>query len=185
MDFSENEIISRVQNGETHFFGELYEIYIKKIFAFIYYKTHHRETAQDLTSQTFMKALEKISTFDSDKGSFNSWIYQIARNSVCDHFRSFQFDKNIDDIWDLTSSDDVPRDVANKIQLEEVREGLQKLSPQQREIIILRVWEGLKFSEISEILSKSEAACKMDFSRGIKNLKKEVILTLLFTSLTF
>lgn len=185
MELPENEIVSRVQNGETQFFGALYELYLKKIFVFIYYKTHHRETAQDLTSQTFMKALEKISTFDSGRGRFNSWIYGIARNSVTDHFRSFHFAKNIEDVWDLTTGEDVVRDVSNKIQLEEIRVGLQKLSPQQREIIILRVWQGLKFSEISEILGKSEAACKMEFSRGIKNLEKEVILVLLLVSLTF
>jgi RNA polymerase sigma-70 factor, ECF subfamily len=185
MPLNESELISRVQSGEAEYFGELYESYARRIFVFIYYKTHHRETAEDLTSKTFMKALEKISTFDSDKGSFNSWIYQIARNLVCDHYRSLKFTKDIEDVWDLSSSEDIARDIGNKDQLEEVRVGLQKLSPSQREIIILRVWEGLSYAEIAEAVGKSEAACKMDFGRGVKSLKKEILLLLLVTPLMF
>lgn len=185
MSLDENQLISRTQAGERDCFAELYEAYAQKIFAFVYYKTHHRETAEDLVSQTFMKALEKITTFDATRGSFNSWIYQIARNSVCDHYRSLKFTKDIEDAWDISSDEDIARDIGDRDQLEDVRVGLEKLSPQQREIIILRVWEGMKFSEIAEAVGKSEAACKMDFGRGVRKLKKEVVLLLLVVSLSF
>ena len=185
MDPQESELISRVQNGETESFAELYDSYIRRIFAFVYSKTHHRQTAEDITSQVFMKALEKISTFDADKGSFNAWIYQIARNQVCDHYRSLKLTKDIEDVWDLDSGEDLARDIANQDQLEEIRRGMQELSPQQREIITLRVWQGLSHAEIADIIGKSEAACKMDFGRGIKKLKKEVVLLLFITALSF
>ncbi|MFH1375794.1 MAG: sigma-70 family RNA polymerase sigma factor [Patescibacteria group bacterium] len=185
MGLTESEIISRVQSGETEIFSELYEAYVRKIYAFIFYKTHHRESAEDLSSQTFLKALNKINSFDQEKGTFQAWLYQIARNGVTDHYRSLKISSNIEDVWDLSSGDDVARDASVRDQLAEVQGALQRFSPAQREIVILRVWEGLHYAEIAEIVGKSEAACKMDFSRTIKNLKKEIILTLLLLPLTF
>lgn len=60
MAFSEQQVISQCQQGQLDGFGQLYDLYIKKIYNFIYYKTHHQQTAEDLTSQTFLKALSKI-----------------------------------------------------------------------------------------------------------------------------
>ncbi|MFH0834707.1 MAG: sigma-70 family RNA polymerase sigma factor [Patescibacteria group bacterium] len=180
-----NEIAERVVHGETKYFAEIYELFAQKIFAFIFYKTFHRETAEDLTSQTFIRALEKIDSFDPRRGNFNSWIYAIARNSVIDHFRSAKKMQNIDDIFDLADATDISAEFAQKSDFDEIRSALQKISPRQREIILLRIWDGMKFREIAEVLEKSEAAVKMDFARGIKNLKKEVVVALILFSLNF
>lgn len=183
MGLTESEIISRVQSGKTEIFSELYESYVQRIYAFIFYKTHHRETAQDLTSQTFLKALNKINSFDPEKGTFQAWLYQIARNGIIDHYRSLKLSSDIGDAWDLSSGDDVAYDASTRDQLAEVQRALQKFSAEKREIVILRVWEGLSYSEIAEITGKSEAACKMGFSRTIKELKKQIIISLLLISL--
>ena len=180
-----NDLAERVQTGETEFFAEIYEIFAQKIYSFIFYKTFHRETAEDLTSQTFTKALEKINSFNPEKGSLNSWLYAIARNAVIDHFRTYKKMQNVDDIFDLESPTDIPNEFDSREGFAEIRDALQKISPQQREIILLRVWDGMKFREIAEILEKSEAAVKMDFARGIKNLKKEVVIMLLLFSINF
>ncbi|MCF7846322.1 MAG: sigma-70 family RNA polymerase sigma factor [Candidatus Peribacteraceae bacterium] len=180
-----NELAGRVQDGETELFAEIYELFAQKIYAFIFYKTFHRETAEDLTSQTFIRALEKIQLFKPRKGSFNSWIYAIARNSVIDFYRSKKDSKNIDDVFDLASDDDLAAEFAAKNEFAEIRAALRQISPRQREIILLRIWEGLKFREIAEVLEKSEAAVKMDFARGIKSLQKEVIVALVLFPLTF
>lgn len=183
--FVENELIAKIQNGETESFGEIYELFTQKIYAFIFYKTFHRETAEDLTSQTFTRALEKIQSFDSQKGSFNSWIYAIARNSVVDFYRTKKDSKNIDDVFDLASEVDVAAEISAKNEFAEIRDALQKISPRQREIILLRIWEGMKFREIAEILAKNEAAVKMDFARGLQNLKKEIVVALVLFPLNF
>jgi RNA polymerase sigma-70 factor (ECF subfamily) len=183
--FVKKELIAKIQNGETDFFAEIYELFAQKIYAFIFYKTFHRETAEDLTSQTFTRALEKIRSFDSQKGSFNSWIYAIARNSVIDFYRTKKDLKNIDDVFDLASSTDVSAEFAQKNDFTEIHSALRKISPRQREIILLRIWEGLKFREIAEILEKSEAAVKMDFGRGIQNLKKEIVVALVLFPINF
>ena len=175
----DNAIIGRIQAGETALFSQLYEHYARPIYAFVFYKTHHRETAEDLTSQTFFKALDKIQSFDFSKGTFQAWLYQIARNCVYDHFRSFKRTADINDVWDLATDENIPYDVAVREQLTEVCSALKLLKPAQREILILRIWQGKSYTEIGEIVGKSASACKMDFCRATRELKKSVIVLLL------
>jgi len=155
-------------------FTEVYDQYASRIYQFIYYKTYHKETAEDLTSHTFLRALEKLHQYKPEKGSISAWIYQIARNLVADHYRAKKKTIDIDDVWDLAGTQNVEFDVQNKEQLEELREVLKKLPAEHRDILILRVWQELPYREISQIIGKSEGACKMMFSRIIAKLRKEL-----------
>lgn len=155
-------------------FASIYDNYVTAIYQFIYYKTYHRETAEDLTSQTFLKALEKIHRFNPQKGSMAAWLYQIARNLVIDHFRTKKRTFSIHDIWDLAGSHNVEIDLENKEQLQMVQTVLKELPLNQRDIIIMRVWQELPYKEIAEIMGKSEASCKMLFSRTIAYLRENM-----------
>lgn len=166
------ELAKECKLGNKEAFGLLYESFIRQIYNFIYYKTHHKETAEDLTSKVFIKAYASINTFDESKGSFSSWLYQIARNSIIDHYRSVKPALNIEDAWDLDGGSDVERDVGTKIQLENIKTYLQMLSSEQRDIVIMRVWEEMSYAEIAEVVGKSEANCKMIFSRTLKKLRE-------------
>ena len=160
-------------------FEEAYEEYADKIYRFIYYKTYSRETAEDICSQTFLKALEKWDSFDPMKGAVSSWLYAIAGNLVIDHFRKKKPSANVDDIWDLAGDEDILTDAERAEQLEEVRKCLSKLEKAQRDLIILRIWQELSFKEIGEIVGKSEAGCKMQFYRILNKLKTELSLSIL------
>ena len=179
METDELKIIERCQAGHPEDFCLLYDGYFRKIYNFIYFKTHHRQTAEDLTGQTFFKALENIKKFSPAKGQFSSWLYCIARNTVIDLYRGRKNEVDINDVWDLSSGEDLARDAAIKERLGKVREHLAKFDSQQREIIIMRVWDELSYKEISEILEKSEASCKMSFCRGIAKLRETEVLALL------
>lgn len=177
----DRKIAKNCQKGNLNEFGKLYDKYIKKIYNFIYYKTHHKETAEDLTSQTFIKALDNIKTFIPSKGSFVSWLYRIARNNVIDYYRKKERGTvDIYDFWGLSSKTDIGYDIDMKEKLSQVKDYLKKLSFEQREIIIMRIWDNLSYKEISEIIKKSEASCKMTFSRTMAKLRKEIPLSLLF-----
>jgi len=76
-------------------------MYVSKIFRFIFYKTSHKETAEDLTSQTFIKALKNVGKFDDTKGTLQSWLFRIARNTVIDYYRTKKNLVDIDDVWGL------------------------------------------------------------------------------------
>ena len=176
---NELELIAQAQSGNSEAFGKLYDAYIKKIYNFIYYKTWHQETAEDLTSLTFLKALNAIKKFNSEKGTFSSWLYQIARNNISDHFRSLKSTTDIEDAWDIKDNIDILADTDAKLKLEKLREGLSILSSEQREIVILRLWEGLSHKEIADIMQKKEATVKVSYSRAVSKIKKEIVIALL------
>ena len=183
LDFS---IIQLVQSGDKKAFGELYEHYIKKIYDFIYYKTHHQQTAEDLTSLVFVKALEKINNFKIDEAaSFQAWLYQIARNTVIDHYRTDKKQINIEDVWDLAQDENFELDLDTKMQLEEIKKHLGNLKSKQRDIVIMRVWQEMSYKEIAQIMGESEANCKMIFSRALAKLKEEMPLAVLLSFLLF
>lgn len=171
---NQEQLIKQCQAGNLDEFSGLYDEFFDKIYRFIYHKTYHRETAEDLTSQTFIKALEKINTFDFEKGMFSSWIYRIARNKVIDYYRTRKSEFNIDDVWNLGKDENMAGDLDNQDKLKQVSEYLKELNPEQREIVVMRIWDGLSHQEISEIIGKSEANCKMIFSRVMKKLREEV-----------
>ena len=177
--------VLRSKNGDKEAFACLYDAYVKRIYIFIYYKTFHRETAEDLTSHTFIKALENIQRFNSGRSSFSAWLYIIARNLVIDHYRKRRNTIDIQDVWDLAGEQDVELDTQNRILFEKVSGLIQKLPQKHREIVLLRVWEDLPYSEIANILGKSEASCKMMFSRTMAKLKKQVSLTAILFILLF
>ena len=173
------------RNGNLKKFGELYEKYVDKIYSFVYYKTFHKEIAEDIVSQTFIQALEKIRTFNEKKGSFKSWLYRIARNLVIDYYRSKKTDIDIDQIWDLHAENDTAREADTNIEIKKLYEYLKILNRREREIIIMRLWDGLSYGEISRILGKSIAGCKMLFARTVVKIRADIaaIITIIFIQL--
>jgi RNA polymerase sigma factor (sigma-70 family) len=154
-------------------FVDLYDQYFDKIYQFVFYRTMHKELAEDLTSQVFMKAWEKFDTYDTSKGSFSAWIYQIARNTIIDNHRTR---KDFVDLESAAEPEVDPRfaeniDASNS--LSRIRQYLNGFSEEQRSIVIMRVWDELSYKEIADILGKSEASCKMSFSRSMAKIHKE------------
>lgn len=170
---SDLEIIESIKNGNLNEFSRLYDAYIDKIYRYIFFKTRHRETAEDLTGDVFIKALSKIQTFDPAKASFSVWIYRIARNTVIDYYRSKKESADIEDAWDLASDEDVARTVQANLSLKQIEEYIQKLKPEQRDLVILRVWQDLSYKEISEIMGKDEGSLRVSFGRIVGGMKKE------------
>ncbi len=172
----EIDIIELCKNGDKESFSLLYDLYFNKIYNFVYYKTSHKETTEDLVSVTFLKALEKINKFKSNKGTFQAWLFRIARNTVIDYYRKRKTVYDISDVWDFKSNDNFLKDIQQKKEVEKIIEFMKTLTSMQREIIILRIWENMSYKDIAEIMGKSEASCKMLFKRSIEIIKKEIPL---------
>jgi len=178
MERNEKKLIRLVKQGDKESFGVLYDKYITRIYKYIYYKTHHTETAEDLTSLTFTSAFQNIDLFSENKGdgNFNAWLYQIARNKVTDYYRKKKIDYNIEDAWDLASNENIEMDTDHKIKIEQVKEYLKNLTTEQRDIVIMRIWQQMSYKEIANVLGKSDNSCKMAFSRIINQLRKDMPL---------
>ncbi len=164
--------------------GELYDEYFPKIYNYIFYRIRHKETAEDLTSQTFLKAVDNFDRFNSKKGTFQSWIYRIAKNTLIDHYRKNKETMDIEKIFNLKSDEDIEKQVADKISVQKIRKALKILSPDQQEIVIMRLWDDLPYQEIASITKKTTASCRMIFSRAIAQLRKHVLATVILIILT-
>lgn len=183
VEYSEADLIKRTTNGDAQAFAQLYDAYVQKLYRYVYFRTHHKETAEDLTSLIFLKAFEEMKSFNAAKGNFSAWIYRIAHNAVIDHYRARKSAEPIEDVWDaLRDHQDLPRDLDVKAKLRDIEKHLSALPATQREILILRIWDGYSYKEIAEMTGKTEAACKMTASRALKVLRETVPL-LLFLSL--
>lgn len=184
MTQDESSAIAACKAGDLSAFDVLYTTHIDAIYRYLYRRTLHRMTAEDLASTAFLKALEKIDAFDPTKGHFGGWVMTIAKNVLTDHYRALRPSTDIEDVWDLQSDDDVVQSLDDRESHKELREALKQLPKDKREIVLLRIWEDLSYAEIAALTGKSEGNCKVIFSRAMKDLRTLLpasSLLLLFT----
>ncbi|MBI5531051.1 MAG: sigma-70 family RNA polymerase sigma factor [Candidatus Doudnabacteria bacterium] len=174
------QIIAECQAGQLEQFAVLYDAYVRKIYDFIFYRTMHKETAEDLTSLTFTKALERINTYQANKGSFSAWLYQIARNTLIDNYKNHKPTAAVEELENFASGENLEQQTEARLNLEKVKNFLQTLDEEKREIVTMRVWDGLSYKEIGDILGKSESSCKMSFLRIMEKLNKEAAFALIY-----
>lgn len=166
-------------------FETIYENYADGIYRFVYYKVFNPGIAEDLTADSFMKAYEKYNTFDPEKASISTWLYTIARNTVIDYFRKSKPELHtsspVEDIWDLASTEKVDIIIEQKETVKELQTAMKQLSNNEREIVLMRIWDNLSYKEISKRLGKSPEALKMSYSRIVKKMQKlmNVLLSVL------
>jgi RNA polymerase sigma-70 factor, ECF subfamily len=185
MTADERQLALRSKEGDREAFALLYDAYAPRIHRYLSYRVQDRATAEDLTSTVFLKALANIHRLDPEKGTASAWLYAIARNSLTDHFRSRRTTVDIEDVWDaLASGADVARDAEMAERLRDVDAHLMALPAAQREVILLRLWDGLSYAEIAAATGKSEAACKMACSRGLQALRAAMPLSLYLLLIT-
>lgn len=174
--FEEKILLQQVRRGNEGAFSRLYDAYQDKIYRFIYFRVSSESLAQDLASETFMKVLQYL-TSGKKIDNFQSFIYRTARNLVIDTYRQRGQDElPIDDFIKESMADqqDVAKDVADKFSLEQIEGGLNQLSGQYREAIVLRFVEDLPFKEVADILGISEEHARVLVHRGLKMLKNSL-----------
>ncbi|MFW0837509.1 MAG: RNA polymerase sigma factor [Candidatus Komeilibacteria bacterium] len=179
---SEAAIIKACQQGDSEQFTLLYDKYVSAIYKFVYYRVSHREVAEDLTSQIWLKVLDRLDQYKIKNSSFSAWLYRIARNAVIDYYRTSRQEFDISTM-ELSSKEDLQREAEIKDSLNRVQKYLQELPDDMRDIVIMRLWDQLSYEEIAGIMDKSEASCKMMMSRALQKIRAQGLLVLLFISL--
>lgn len=169
----EKDIIEKAIKGEASAFGLLYDKYQPQIYRFIYLRVGHREEAEDLTHQVFLKTWGNISRYDFRGFPFSSWLYQIARNQVIDYYRTKKVNITLESIVELKIENPSYSSVMDdNSDIEKVKKAIYQLNPQQQDVIILRFIEDFSLQETASVLDKTETAVKLLQHRAIKNLKK-------------
>lgn len=169
-----DEALARQARGDPQAFAELYGRYVDRVYRFVLIRTGSVPDAQDLTSQTFLAALEGIGTYGG-RGSFGGWLFGIARHKLADHYRRRRPDIPLDDAEDLQDPDPSPEEMADaRLQLARVSRALQSLDAQQAEALALRLFGGLDAAEVGQVMGKSQAAAKMLVHRGLRQLQERL-----------
>ena len=159
-------------------FAEIYQRYVTRVYRYHIAHTGNVKDAEDLTSQTFMAALEGIRSY-SGSGSFPAWIMGIASKKRLMFFRGSRLEIPLDAALHYPSPS-LPTDkaAAQRLQLESVARALRQISPDRAEALILTFFGRLSNAETGRVLGKSEAAVKMLISRGLQDLRERTSLAL-------
>jgi RNA polymerase sigma-70 factor (ECF subfamily) len=153
---------------------DVLEEFYPKVYNYVYYRILHRETAEDITSEIFYKAVANKSSFDPRRASYSTWLFTIAHNCVANYYRDKKNRKNeialdnFDDLAAETSMDD------NLIAAEEAKRLyslLKTLSERERTILALRFWSEFSYAEIAAQLKLTEKNVGVILSRTIAKLK--------------
>lgn len=98
----EGRLVSEAQSGDADSFARLYDAYFERVFRYVYFRVSDDQTAEDLTSQVFLKAWENLPRY-KPSGHFLAWLYTIARNQVIDHYRTRKETVPLDEVGTLSA----------------------------------------------------------------------------------
>jgi RNA polymerase sigma-70 factor (ECF subfamily) len=169
------DLVERAQAGEADAFGRLYDQYSDTVYRYIYYRVGGRATAEDLTSETFLRALRRIGTFTWQGRDFGAWLVTIARNLVADHFKSsrFRLEVTTGEMLDANEVERSPEDsVLESLSHAALLDAVRRLNPQQQECVTLRFLQGLSVAETARVMGKNEGAIKTLQYRAVRTLAR-------------
>lgn len=176
-------IIERAQGGDPEAFGQLYDRYKAVVFRFIYYRVNgDRQLAEDLTADTFMRAIKSLGRFENRGRDIGAWLVTIARNLIADHFKACRtrYEVPTGNIRaDIEARADVHQDGPENVAIAHLTndiliEALKQLKGDQKECVVLRFIEGLSVVETARAMDKTEGAVKALQYRAMHTLAKLV-----------
>jgi RNA polymerase sigma-70 factor (ECF subfamily) len=171
----EDELIRLAQAGDGAAFGRLYDRYLPSIYRYTYSKTSSRSAAEDLTSETFLRAFRAIARRPRAHLNFAAWLITIARNVVIDHHRSGwsrlavvtdEVDPQVDESMGPEQSALASMSTAT------VRDALTRLPDDQRECLVLRFFTGLSINETAAAMDRTDGAIKQLQFRATNRLRR-------------
>lgn len=170
---SDETLASRV-SGDPQAFGELYRRYLQRVYAYHLVRTGNVADAQDLTSQTFLAALEGISSFRY-QGRFSAWLLGIARHKLADHYRHNPMTGGLEAAIDTPSPQPKPEEVVDQsLRLEQVNRALANLRPERAEALALRIFGQLSAAETGLVMKKSAGAIRTLVYRAFQDLRQQL-----------
>ena len=170
--------LAHLARADADSFAELYHRHLTRVYRYHMAHVGNVKDAEDLTSQTFMAALESIRSFRGS-GSFAAWIMGIAARKKAMFFRGLRHEVPIEAADQIPSPSLGTDQLANQsIRLDSITRALKQLSPERADAITLCFFSELTYAEAGFALKKSEAATKMLVSRGLQDLRERTSLRL-------
>ena len=166
-------LVRRAQDGDADAFGALYDHYVGMVHRYVHHRVGDRATAEDVTSETFVRALRRIDSLSFQGRDVGAWLVTIARNIVFDHVKSsrYRLEVTTADMRDADTWTDGPEDaVVQLLTNAELVECLRRLGPEQQECLALRFLQGLSVAETAQVMGKREGAIKALQHRAVRRL---------------
>jgi RNA polymerase sigma factor (sigma-70 family) len=172
VELSDEKIMQRVKSGDISELTELFERYHVKLYNFFLKLTFDKTASEDLTQNLFYRVIRYRQSFDAKNGNFKSWLYRIARNIHADFYEEqkkrqdrFPYDPGI--------HENIPGNNAeySEERIHRLNRALAELNIEQRELIVLSRYQGLKYEEIAKMKDCSVNAIKVQAHRALKQLK--------------
>jgi len=171
---NESSLVRRAKAGNAEAFAELYDAYMERVYRYVYYRVSDRQTAEDITSQVFLRAWEHIRKYRLD-GSFLAWLYTIARNAVIDNYRTRKPVVSLDDAVPVASKAAPPDEVAElRVESESVKQAMRNLTDEQHHVLTLKFIGGYSTEEIARQMEKRPGAIRALQMRALQSLAKHL-----------
>jgi len=168
-------LVELARKGDTDAFGLLYDHYHTAVYRFLFYRTRSATLAEDLTSETFFRALRSMTGFRWQGKDFGAWLMTIARNLATDHFKAgrTRLEMATEDMGQHDDATEGPESaVLASLTNEVLLKALAKLPDEQRDCVVMRFLQGLSIAETAAVLGRSDGAVKQLQLRGVRNLAK-------------
>jgi RNA polymerase sigma-70 factor, ECF subfamily len=169
----DDALLVRRAQKDAAAFGELFQRHHTLVYRYLLARMGNVHDAQDLTSQTFLAAMESLPRFRG-QSPFVGWLLGIARHKMVDHLRQRRPDVELDVADDVADGEAPDEVIGRQLQLELVARKLQVLAPDRAEALSLRLFGGLEVAEIARIMGKNEAAVRMLVFRGLHDLQEQL-----------
>jgi len=168
-------LVELARTGDKEAFGLLYDHYNAAVFRFLYYRTRSTSLAEDLTSETFFRALRSMNNFRWQGKDFGAWLMTIARNLATDHFKAgrTRLEQTTEDMGLHDDTTESPEStVLSALTNEMLLTALEQLPSEQQDCLVMRFLQGMSIAETAAVLQRSEGAVKQLQLRGVRNLAK-------------
>jgi RNA polymerase sigma-70 factor (ECF subfamily) len=182
-DGDEAELIERSSKGDSEAFGVLVERYQRRVVGVALAVVHNQDDAIELAQETFVRAYENLSKFES-RSSFSTWLYRIAANLAIDFWRRegrhvvLHGEDAETEISKLpTATGDSFKEVSRSELSARLKQALEELTPEHRAVILLREVEGMSYDEISDVLQcpRGTVMSRLHYARThLRNILKDV-----------
>ncbi|MDL4777688.1 ECF subfamily RNA polymerase sigma factor, BldN family [Actinomadura xylanilytica] len=168
-------LVLRARDGDADAFGRLYDHYVDLVYRYVYYRVGAHALAEDLTSETFLRALRRMSDFNWQGKDFGAWLVTIARNLVADHFKSSRYRLEIctAELLEPDRLQEGPeRAVLDSMTNRTLLTAVRQLGSEQQECVVLRFLHGLSVAETALVMGKKTGAIKALQYRAVRSLAR-------------
>jgi RNA polymerase sigma-70 factor (ECF subfamily) len=168
-------LVQLAQRGDAEAFGQIYEEYVDVVYRYLYVRCGSHHLAEDLTAETFVRALRRLDSFTWTGKDIAAWFVTIARNLVVDHMKSsrYRMEVTTGELLDADAAADAPEtEVLDRMRDRRLLEAVQQLKPEQQECIVLRFLQGLSLAETAAVLGRKENAVKQLQLRAVRALHR-------------